>query len=152
MARTHYFPHDQVHFTWDEGNEPVLTVESGDTVVVHTRDVSDNQITPGVDDAPTSTGSTGTACTRSPGRSRSTGAEPGDTLAVEVLDLHTEGWGWTAILPGLGLLADDFPDAYLRVFDISDGAVRAARVGRDPARPVPGHDGRLPGGREGRSP
>ena len=46
MARTHYFPADQVHFTWDEGNEPVLTVESGDTVVVHTRDVSDNQITP----------------------------------------------------------------------------------------------------------
>ena len=38
-----------------------------------------------------------------------------------MLDLHTEGWGWTAILPGLGLLADDFPDPYLRVFDISGG-------------------------------
>jgi len=49
------------------------------------------------------------------------GAEPGDTLAVEILDLHTRGWGWTAILPGLGLLADDFPDPYLRVFDLSDG-------------------------------
>ena len=49
------------------------------------------------------------------------GAEPGDTLAVEVLDLHTQGWGWTAILPGLGLLSDDFPDAYLRIFDLSDG-------------------------------
>jgi acetamidase/formamidase len=38
-----------------------------------------------------------------------------------VLDLHTEGWGWTAILPGLGLLPDDFPDPYLRIFDLSDG-------------------------------
>jgi len=46
MARSHYFPEDRVHFTWDAGHEPVLTVESGDTVVVHTRDVSDNQITP----------------------------------------------------------------------------------------------------------
>ena len=28
------------------------------------------------------------------------GAKPGDTLVVEILDLRTRGWGWTAILPG----------------------------------------------------
>ena len=44
--RTHYFPDDRVHFTWDVGNEPVLTIASGDTVVLQTRDVSDNQIGP----------------------------------------------------------------------------------------------------------
>jgi acetamidase/formamidase len=49
------------------------------------------------------------------------GAEPGDTLAVEILHLKTKGWGWTAVLPGLGLLAEEFPDAYLRTFDLSDG-------------------------------
>jgi acetamidase/formamidase len=49
------------------------------------------------------------------------GAAPGDTLAVEILDLRTRGWGWTAIFPGLGLLPDDFPDAYLKIFDISNG-------------------------------
>ena len=37
MPRTHYFPDDRVHYTWDVGHEPVLTVESGDTVVVWTR-------------------------------------------------------------------------------------------------------------------
>jgi acetamidase/formamidase len=42
-------------------------------------------------------------------------------LAVEILDIHTQGWGWTAVLPGLGLLPEDFPDAYLRVFDITNG-------------------------------
>ena len=26
MATTHYFPLDKVHYTWDTGNEPVLTV------------------------------------------------------------------------------------------------------------------------------
>jgi acetamidase/formamidase len=52
------------------------------------------------------------------------GAEPGDTLAIEILDIHTRGWGWTAILPGgFGLLAEDFPDAYLRVFEFTDGDV-----------------------------
>ena len=35
--------------------------------------------------------------------------------------MHTQGWGWTAIIPGSGLLPDDFPDAYLRVFDLTDG-------------------------------
>jgi acetamidase/formamidase len=87
---------------------------------VWTRDVSDNQIT---QDSDTSViagldwdrvyplnGPIGVA-----------GAEPGDTLAVEILDIRTQGWGWTAVLPGLGLLPEDFPDAYLRVFDISNG-------------------------------
>src|SRR4051794_14016793 len=46
---THYFPTDRVHFTWDAGNEPVLTVADGDTVVFETRDVSDNQIGPDSD-------------------------------------------------------------------------------------------------------
>ena len=46
MAQTHYFPTDRVHFQWDTGNEPVIEIESGDTVVVETRDVSDNQIGP----------------------------------------------------------------------------------------------------------
>ena len=29
MARTHYFPPDEVHYLWDEANEPVLEIESG---------------------------------------------------------------------------------------------------------------------------
>ena len=49
MPRTHHLPDRQVHFTWDTGNEPVLDVGSGDTVVVWTRDVSDNQIGPNSD-------------------------------------------------------------------------------------------------------
>src|SRR5215210_4204643 len=122
MARTHYFPSDEVRFTWDEGHEPVMTVESGDTVVVHTRDVSDNQITPESDTSAIDRLDWDRVYPLA-GPIAVAGAEPGDTLAVEVLDLHTEGWGWTAILPGLGLLADDFPDAYLRVFDISGGDV-----------------------------
>ena len=55
------------------------------------------------------------------------GAEPGDTLAIEILDIHTQGWGWTAVLPGLGLLPEDFPDAYLRIFDLSHGEVAYMR-------------------------
>jgi acetamidase/formamidase len=119
---THYFPSDPVHFTWDVGNDPVLTVDSGDVVVIHTRDVSDNQIGP---DSTTDVIASLDWDRVYPlaGPIAMTGAQPGDTLAVEVLDLHTQGWGWTAILPGLGLLPDDFPDPYLKIFDLTAGDV-----------------------------
>jgi acetamidase/formamidase len=122
MARTHYCPTDRVHFTWDTGNEPLLTIADGDTVVFHTRDVSDNQIGPHSDTSAVA-GIDWNRVYPLSGPVYVEGAQPGDTLAVEILDLHTQGWGWTAILPGLGLLSEDFPDPYLRVFDISDGEV-----------------------------
>ncbi|HEX3976651.1 MAG TPA: acetamidase/formamidase family protein [Solirubrobacteraceae bacterium] len=133
MARTHYLPDEQVHFTWDAGNAPRAVVDPGDTVVVWTRDVSDNQITPESDTSVIAgldwdrvyplNGPIGVA-----------GAEPGDTLAVEILDIRTQGWGWTAVLPGLGLLPEDFPDPYLRVFDISNG--QFAHMRHDVAIPL----------------
>jgi acetamidase/formamidase len=147
MARTHYFPSDEVHFTWDEGHEPVMTVESGDTVVVHTRDVSDNQINPDSTTADIARLDWDRVYPLG-GPIAVEGAEPGDTLAVEVLDLHTEGWGWTAILPGLGLLADDFPDPYLRVFDISGGDYARLDSASIPLDPFLGTMGVCPAGAE----
>src|SRR5215213_7491011 len=133
MARTHTFPEDRVHFAWDAGNEPVLTIDDGDTVVYETRDVSDNQITP-QSDASVIAGLDWDRVYPLAGPVRVEGAAPGDTLAVEILELETRGWGWTAVLPGLGLLPDDFPDAYLRVFDLSDAEV--ARFGDEVAIPL----------------
>jgi acetamidase/formamidase len=126
MAKTHYFPSDQVHFTWDAGNAAVLSVDSGDTVVVHTRDVSDDQIGPD-STVDVIAGLDWDRVYPLAGPIAVQGAQPGDTLAIEVLDLHTQGWGWTAILPGLGLLSDDFPDPYLRIFDLTAGDVTYLR-------------------------
>ena len=52
------------------------------------------------------------------------GAEPGDTLKVEILALETGDWGWTAVFPGLGLLQDEFPGPNVKTFSLSPaGAV-----------------------------
>src|SRR3954449_4167392 len=126
MPKTHHLPDERVHFTWDVGNEPVLTIDSGDTVVVWTRDVSDNQIGPDSDTSVIA-GLDWDRVYPLAGPIAVKGAQPGDTLAVEILDIHTQGWGWTAILPGLGLLAEDFPDAYLRIFDLTLGDVAFMR-------------------------
>ena len=124
-GRTHHFPADRVHFTWDVAHEPVLTVSSGDTVVMQTRDVSDNQITPESTAADLDLDWDRVYPLAGPIAVES--AEPGHTLAIEILDLHTLGWGWTAILPGLGLLPDDFPDPYLKIFDLTAGDVTLLR-------------------------
>ena len=123
---THYFPTDKVHFTWDSGNEPVLTVAVGDTVVYETRDVSDNQIGPD-SDASMIAGLDWDRVYPLAGPIAINGAGPGDTLEIEILDIHTQGWGWTAVLPGLGLLPEEFPDAYLRIFDLRHGDVAYMR-------------------------
>ena len=133
MATTHYVPADAVHFTWDVGHREALTIDSGDVVVVRTRDVSDNQITP----ASTSAALAELNWERVyplAGPIRVEGAREGDTLAVEILEIHTEGWGWAAILPGLGLLADEFKIPYLRMFDLSNGD--AAYLRDDIAVPI----------------
>ena len=130
---THYFPEDRVHFTWDAGAEPVITIAEGDTVVINTRDVSDNQIGPDSDSSVID-GLNWDRVYPLAGPIAVEGAKPGHTLVVEILDLRTRGWGWTAILPGLGLLGDDFPDAYLKIFDISAGDY--ARFGDEVAIPL----------------
>ena len=142
---THYFPDDRVHFQWDTGNEPVIEIASGDTVVVHTRDVSDNQIGPDSDSSVIDSLDWDRVYPLA-GPIAVAGAEPGDTLAVEVLDIHTEGWGWTAILPGLGLLPDDFPNAYLRIFDISNGEFARLESATIPLDPFMGTMGVCPAG------
>ncbi|TWI54545.1 acetamidase/formamidase family protein [Halalkalibacter nanhaiisediminis] len=120
MSKTHYFPSDVVHYSWDAKREPVIKIQSGDSVIFDTREVTDGQF---------NLNSTTEAIANLDwtrvyplaGPVYIEGAEPGDTLAVEILDLKVKDWGWTAVLPGLGLLAEDFPDAYLRTFDLSDG-------------------------------
>jgi acetamidase/formamidase len=133
VPTTHYLPDERVHFVWDTGHEPVLEIDSGDTVVVWTRDVSDNQIGPD-SDASVIAELDWDRVYPLAGPIAVRGAQPGDTLAVEILDIRTQGWGWAAIFPGLGLLADDFPDAYLRTFDISNGDF--ARIGDNVAIPL----------------
>lgn len=120
MPRTHYFPKDVVHYTWHTQNTPVLEIESGDTVIFETRDVSDGQFGPNSTTKDIASLDWNKVYPLA-GPVYIQHAEPGDTLAIEILHMNPLGWGWTAVLPGLGLLAEDFPDAYLRTFDLSDG-------------------------------
>jgi acetamidase/formamidase len=120
MPRTHLFPPDRVHYVWNNAIPPVLEIDPGDTVIYELRDVTDNQITPA---------STAEDLTRLDwsriyplaGPLLVKGAQPGDVLEVEIVDLHPKGWGWTGIIPGYGLLAEEFEQPYLKIWDLSPG-------------------------------
>ncbi len=58
------------------------------------------------------------------------GAEPGDALKVSVLEFGPSGWGWTANIPGFGLLADQFPDPALHLWNYDATAMGPAAYGR----------------------
>lgn len=54
------------------------------------------------------------------------GAEPGDMLKVTLHEVELGSWGWTAIIPGFGFLADEFDEPYLKTFEFDDGDNTAA--------------------------
>jgi acetamidase/formamidase len=125
-AKNHYLPADDVHYKWDVDNAPTVVIEPGDTVTVWTRDISDNQVSPD-SDASVLANFDWDRTYPLTGPIAVAGAKPGDTLKIEVLDIHTQGWGWTGVIPGFGLLPEEFPDAYLRIFDLTQGDVTQFR-------------------------
>ena len=71
-------------------------------------------------------------------------ALPGDRLQVEILELETGPWGWTAIMPGLGLLQDEMPGPHIKTFSLKDGfAVFKAGI-KIPSQPFYGTMGVAP--------
>lgn len=111
MTTTHNLAADPPHFKLDNSLEPRLTVASGDVVVVECYDGTDGQLTP-EGTAETLAGVDWGRIHALTGPIAVEGSEPGDVLAVEILDFENPGWGWTGVFPGFGLLADDFGDEY----------------------------------------
>ena len=118
-ARTHTLAPDPPHYVWDNSLTPRLTIQSGDTVVFDTRDAGDGHFPLGATtEAVLSYEFRGHPLT---GPVLVEGARPGDVLQVDVLEVRPALHGWTAILPGFGLLPEDFPDPYLRTWDLANG-------------------------------
>jgi acetamidase/formamidase len=118
-ARTHVLAPDPPHYAWDNSLAPRLSIQSGDAVVFETRDAGDGHFPPGAGtDALRSYEFRGHPLT---GPVLVEGAVPGDVLQVDVLEVRPAAHGWTAILPGFGLLPEDFPEPYLRTWDLTGG-------------------------------
>ena len=75
------------------------------------------------------------------------GAAPGDVLKVTLLSLAPSGWGWTANIPGFGLLAEDFKEPALHLWQYQAKTLAPAlfgRWGKVPLKPFTGTIGLAP--------
>lgn len=137
----HELQAEPVHRVFSRDIPPRLRVQAGDEVVMHCQDAAGGAVDP----------KTGTRARRSgPGGHPLTGpvfvegAEPGDTLAVEILGLQHQGWGWSSFGPGRGLLPDDFSEGYLHIWRIEGEHAWLKPGVRVPLQPFPGNIGCAP--------
>ena len=122
MITEHRLAAERLHYAWDNTLPPVLEMDPGQVVTVETWDASGHEIQ--------RSWTSEDAARRKPKQGRGhaltgpiavRGAQPGNTLVVEILDVAPAAWGWTSFSPGRGLLPDDFRAAYLRIWDLEDG-------------------------------
>ncbi len=120
----HVVTTENTHNRFSSTIPPVLRVASGAVVEMHTKEATDGQLTVASDAADV------TSLDFDPihpltGPVYVEGAEPGDVLAVTLHDIAVGEWGWAAIIPGFGFLADQFPDPYLKTFRLPEGTTEA---------------------------
>ena len=128
MACNHTIHKHNHHFGWDNSIEPTLSVVPGQTVEIETIDSSGGQLNAGsvLSDLSLLSFEKVNPVT---GPIFIEGAKPGDAVAVTFLDFQPSGWGWTANIPGFGLLADQFTDPALHIWKYDTVSMKPAIYG-----------------------
>ncbi|KAH9828699.1 Formamidase [Rhodofomes roseus] len=148
MSSIHAVKRAHAHLAWDNSIPPAVRVHSGDTVAFDCLDASNGQLAPA--STPASVAALDFArLDQVNGPVYVEGAAPGDVLQVDVLAIAPSvPWGWSANVPGFGLLAADFPRPALKIWQLHDYAHGAGYAAFDdhsgiriPLRPFAGEMG-----------
>jgi acetamidase/formamidase len=139
----HRLTAEPTHSRWNRALEPRLTISSGDTVHMSCLEASGGQLKPAstVEDFLSIDRNKIHALT---GPIRIEGAEPGDVLEIQVLQVEHRGWGWTSVTPGLGFLKDRFREPYLFHWTLDREISRSLGSAIVPLRPFCGVMGVAP--------
>lgn len=134
------------HCGWNNANQPVLHAAPGETILFECRDAAGGHYT--------QSSTSADIARMDPDKVNPVtgpvyvdGAEPGDALKITIGDISPSGFGWTAIIPGFGLLADQFADPRLHLWTYDKAAAEPATygpVGRVPLKPFIGTIGLAP--------
>lgn len=139
--------HDRhCHHGWNNANTPVQHIAPGQSIEFHTVDSSGGQLS-----------ATSTLADLNKldfakvnpvtGPVYIDGAEPGDAIKVSLLEFGPSGWGWTANIPGFGLLADQFKEPHLHIWKYDAKTLAPALYGpggKVPLKPFCGTIGLAP--------
>lgn len=118
MGQKHSVGLDTFHYLWNKEHKPIVEIDPGDEVAFQTNEVSSWQIKR---DSTAEALKNLDASKLYPlsGPVWVEGAQPGDTLTVEVLEVKNGDYGWSGIVAGLGIL-EEFTEPYLHVWDLKD--------------------------------
>jgi len=135
IAVDHRIGRDEIVWAFGPDLEPVLEVEPGETVTFETNDCFTGQITSEEDlvtgiDFDRVNSATGPVAVK--------GAEPGDSLVAEILDIRPVEIGFACLIPGFGQLIDKVESPVTRLFRVKDGWIEMNERVRFPARPMVG--------------
>ncbi len=108
-----------IHFNWDKNLKPIEYIDSGEILDIFVPDssifqIKENSKTEDLKfiDSKKFDGAVGPIYVN--------GAEPGDALEINILDINIGNWGWSALLKDFGLLKNEFDDKLI-IWHISDG-------------------------------
>lgn len=141
-----YILKNSIHLGWDNALCPALKTAPGDIVEFEAQDASGGQLS-AVSGVEAVAGLDFEKVNPVTGPVFVDGAMPGDCLKITILSFDPSGWGWTAVIPGFGLLADQFttPALHIWKYDTRPGALAEFKPGgRVPIRPFPGTIGNAP--------
>ncbi len=134
------------HYGWDNSVAPAVRIAPGEALEFEVADASGGQLSPAstVEDVARLDFARINPVT---GPVHVDGAEPGDILKVTVLSFAPSGWGWTANIPGFGLLAEEFKEPALHVWRYDSRTLAPSAFGswaRVPLKPFTGTIGVAP--------
>lgn len=133
----------QHHLGWDNAHVPLLHVAPGERIALELMDASRGLMTPAATAATLSELELGNANPLT-GPVHVDGAMPGDTLVVHIHDYALARWGWTALIPGFGLLAHDFGAPFMHISNYDASLIEFLPGVRLPTRPFAGTIGVAP--------
>ena len=135
---------EPTHSRWNRALKPRLCIASGDTVHLECVDSSGAQVS----------ASTTLAEYLKIDRERIhaltgpifvEGAEPGDVLQIDILDVAHKGWGWSSVVGGLGFLKQRFVQPFFFAWKLEGAVSKSIAPAVVPLRPFCGVMGVAPG-------
>jgi amidase len=143
MNVQHRISREEVIWAFGPDLSPVLEIEPGEVVVLETNDCFTGQIRTEADlvtaiDLERVNSATGPIAVK--------GAEPGDSLVVELLEVKPAGPGFATLIPGMGQLIDQVQAPLTQVFRIDGDTIHMNDRISFPLRPMVGVIGCATGG------
>ena len=139
----HVIDRTKIHHAWDNSLQPTLRIASGDVVQFDLLMAGHGQVEKGWTYAQTKFDFDTLYNLLGPIYVED--AKPGNTLEVEVVSLVPGPWGWTVVKPNLGLLPEDFPEPFIRYYDLTRGTTAQLVAGVEiPIEPFLGTMGNHP--------